>query len=361
MNRVSMYAAILAGGQGKRFWPYSRQNRPKQFLDITGKGSMLSLTYQRLAEFIPPDRILILTVKGMDSLIHEEIPDIPEAHIFIEPVGRNTAPSLALAASAVLQIGGDFPILCCPSDHLIREADAFRRLITTAADVASSHDALVTFGIRPEHPATGYGYIEAGPEALMKDGQRFCKVRSFHEKPDHRKAESYLKQGDFYWNSGIFIWRPSVFLSAWSRYLPEGKEPIEKIVDAFIQGKGREAIETEYHKMPSISVDYGILEKADNVLVAPADLGWNDVGSWDALFDILEHNDDGNVISGYTEVIDSKGNLLFNPHGTTAAVGIEDLIVVVNEGTVLICKRGLSQRVRELIELMEQHGKDELL
>ncbi len=356
-----MFAVILAGGKGKRFWPYSRAGTPKQFLDITGKGSMLSLTFSRISRFIPEERILILTVSEQLERIREELPGLPPGNIFSEPAGRNTAPSLAVAAAMVRARGEDGPILCCPADHLVGSGDAFRELVTAAGELASDRDALVTFGIKPNRPATGYGYIEAGSCVAEVSGQRFLEVLRFHEKPDIEAAEGYVARDNFYWNSGIFAWRPSVFLSEWERHLPGGREPLARIAGVLGRPGERETIEREYPLMPSVSVDYGILEKSDAVVVAPASLEWNDVGSWDALFDILPADSDGNVATGELEAFDSRGNLFFNPNGMTAAVGVEDTIVVVRDGIVLVCRRGQSERIKEFTKMLEEKGRSNLL
>jgi mannose-1-phosphate guanylyltransferase len=356
-----MFAVILAGGKGTRFWPFSRIEKPKQFLDITGQGSMLSVTFDRCAAFVPPERIFLFTVAEQVPLVRSELPELSPENIFAEPAGRNTAPTLAVAAAMANHRGGDEPVLCCPADHLIREEEAFEKLVRSAEKMAANSEVLVTFGIAPGYPATGYGYIEAG-EPLEKQGDfEFSRVHRFHEKPDRAKAESYIQTGGYYWNSGIFMWRPSVFLEAWSRFIPEGTLPLEMISASFGTDGQKQVIEEYYPQMPSISVDYGILEKADNVVVAPADLGWNDVGSWDALFEILPLDERGNTGTGDMELIDAGGNLFFNPGGITAAIGVEDLIVVVNGGTVLVCRRGQSQRVRELIESLEKAQKTDLL
>ncbi len=219
----------------------------------------------------------------------------------------------------------------------------------------------MTFGITPRYPATGYGYVEADSRMEKQDDHPFHRVLKFHEKPDEAQADEYLRRKSFFWNSGIFAWRPSVYLSAWERFLPEGVEPLRRIVDSLMNGNGDETVAAEYPRMPAISVDYGILEKADNVVVFPTDPGWNDVGSWDALFDILPCDEHGNIGEGIWETIDARGNLFFNRNGMTAAIGVEDIIVVVDNGTVLVCKRGQSQRVRDLIDTLEQKGKNELL
>ncbi len=356
-----MYAVILAGGKGKRFWPHSRTSRPKQFLDLTGEGSMLAVTFQRLTGFIPPERILLLTLEEHLPVVRDELPTLSSDNIFAEPVGRNTAPSLAVGAAIVRERGGDAPMLCCPADHLIGDPATFREIVNAAGIVAAERDVLVTFGITPRYPATGYGYVEADSKTEKQDDHPFHRVLKFHEKPDEAQADEYLRRKSFFWNSGIFTWRPSVYLSAWERFLPEGVEPLRRIVDSLMNGNGDETVAVEYPRMPAISVDYGILEKADNVIVFPTDPGWNDVGSWDALFDILPSDEHGNIGEGIRETIDASGNLFFNRHGMTAAIGVEDIIVVVDNGTVLVCKRGQSQRVRDLIDRLEQKGRNEFL
>lgn len=356
-----IYAVILAGGKGTRFWPLSRRNRPKQLIDITGRGSMLRLTFERLASFMPADRILLLTTEDIKSSISKELPEIAEENIFLEPVGRNTGPALAVASSLVLHRSGDIPMLCCPADHLIGEEEEFRGLIMAAVEVAAERDTLITFGIEPDNPATGYGYIEAGGKTEERKGRSFFEALRFHEKPDLGKARSYLEKESFYWNSGIFVWRPSVFLSAWERYMPESVEPLNEISRSFGTDGMSETVASVYTGFPSISVDYAVLEKAGNVLVAPAALEWSDVGSWDALFDILPGDGSKNIGVGYSKVTDSEGNLLFNPEGTTVLIGVEDIIVVVDGNDVLVCKRGHSQKVRGILEELEKDGRTDLL
>jgi mannose-1-phosphate guanylyltransferase len=357
----TMYAVILAGGKGTRFWPFSRAERPKQFLDVTGEGSMLGLTFRRLSRIVPPEQMYVFTVSGMESAIRQELPTIPAHNVLSEPVGRNTAPSLAVAAALVQRNRGDVPMLCCPADHLIGMEEEFYRLVEAAADVAIRRDVLITFGIKPEYPSTGYGYIEAGKEAAESGGRTFFHVDRFHEKPDIGRARDYMESNSFFWNSGIFVWRPSVFLTAWREFVPEGIGPFDEIVQSLGTERMKATIASVYHRLPCTSVDYAVLEKAGNVLVAPAVLEWSDVGSWDALFDVLPANASGNRVVGYTKTIDSRGNLFFNPHGATVAIGIEDAVVVVNGSSVLVCKRGQSQKVREILEEIEKDGKTDLL
>ena len=349
-----MYAAILAGGKGKRFWPASTAGKPKQFLDITGKGSMLSLTWKRMRSFLPAERILLLTAADQVDAVMRDLPELPPENLFAEPVSRNTAPSLAAAAIMVRARGSDEPVLCCPSDHLITDEAEFESAVRIAAEAARSRDVLVTFGIEPASPATGYGYIEtAGPAS---DGGTYIdvEVKRFHEKPDRETARRYLESGNYYWNSGIFVWRPSVFIDAWDRFLPEGSELLKKLETAAVDGCLNETAGEHYGSMPSISVDFGILEKAGNVVVVPVSFGWSDVGSWDALEEILPMDAAGNAGTGEMELLDSKGNIIYNPDGFTVTIGVDDVIVAVSGGRVLICRKGESQRVREILDRLEE-------
>lgn len=356
-----MYGVILAGGRGKRFWPYSRAAAPKQFLDITGEGSMLALTFRRLSALMPPERIFVLTLEDLIGAVRKELPGLGRNRVFAEPVGRNTAPSIAVAAALVRRAGGDEPMLVCPADHTIADERAFRRAVTAAATVAARRDVLVTFGVTPSYPATGYGYIEAGRVFERAKGYDVLAVKRFHEKPDAKRAAAYVRAHRYYWNSGIFLWRPSVFMDAWARHLPGGRAPLAAMARALGTREFRRVVAREYRKMPAISVDYGILERADNVVVIPADIGWSDVGSWDSLFEILGTDARGNAGAGRLELVDARNSLFFNPGGVTAAVGVDGIIVVVDGTTVLVCKRGDSQRVREIIDQLEKKKRTDLL
>ena len=356
-----MYAAILAGGKGTRFWPASTAGRPKQFLDMTGEGSMLALTWERMRSFIPAERILVLTAADQADAVRRDLPGLPAENLFAEPVSRNTAPSLAAAAVMVRARGFDDPLLCCPSDHLIRDEEGFRAAVKIAAEAAAGSDVLVTFGIEPTGPETGYGYIETSGASPAGGTQAPLKVERFHEKPDREAARRYLDSGDYFWNSGIFVWRPSVYIEAWDAFLPEGKEPLAGLETAAAEGNLDLLAREHYGSMPSISVDFGILEKAGNVVVVPVSFGWSDVGSWDALGDILPKDGAGNAGAGEMELIDSKDNIIYNPDGFTATIGVDDIIVAVSGGKVLVCRKGESQNVREILERLEKQDKREHL
>jgi mannose-1-phosphate guanylyltransferase len=356
-----VYAVILAGGTGKRFWPASTLEKPKQLLDITGEGSMIALTWKRLRALVPAERILVMTGAGQSEGVRGELPELGKENLLSEPVQRNTAPALAVASVIVQSRGDDEPILCCPSDHLVTDPGGFREAVRTAEAAASEGDILVTFGVEPASPATGYGYIEASGGAGENSPHGTRRVKSFHEKPDRERARTYVESGRHYWNSGMFMWRPSVFIEAWESFIPKGRELLGGYRDAAAQGRLEAYVGEHYGSMPSISVDYGIMEKASNVAVVPASFGWSDVGSWDALFEIFRPDARGNVSAGDTVLLDSSGNLLYNPGGLIAAVGVEDLIVAVRGDRVLVCRRGDSQRVREILEILEEDGRQEHL
>jgi mannose-1-phosphate guanylyltransferase len=356
-----VYAAILAGGKGKRFWPASTAQKPKQFLDLTGEGSMLSLTWKRLRSFIPADRILVLTACDQAEAVKAQLPELIPENLFGEPESRNTAPSLAVASAILRARNIDEPLLCCPSDHLIIDGAGFEAAVAAAARAADSSNVIVTFGIEPAGPETGYGYIESSSDTGDIDEAVPLKVEKFHEKPDRETAQRYLDMGNFYWNSGIFVWRPSVFVDTWNRYLPEGTEPLRAIEAAAAEGRIEEAAGKRYCDLPSTSVDFGILEKTDNVVVLPVSFGWSDVGSWDALKGVIPGDGEGNAGAGEMELIDSRGNIIYNPDGITALIDVEDMIVAVSGGRVLVCRRGESQRVREILERLEAKAREEHL
>jgi len=356
-----VYAVILAGGKGKRFWPASKGKKPKQFLKINGDKSMLSITFSRLTAVLPEEKIFLITVEDQLELIKEELPEIPSENIFTEPAGRNTAPALAIAALLVKKRGGDEPFLVCPADHLIENTDNFYDSVKEAAKLAGKNDFMVTFGIKPKYPATGYGYIQAGGEPDTETGNVYYRVERFHEKPDRKLALKFIKTGGYYWNSGIFMWRPSVYLRSWSRFMQSGNDALMRIDQSIGKEEMQEVVREEYPRLPSTSVDYGILEKADNVVVIPVELGWNDVGSWDALYDIFSSDSSGNVKIGKSKLVDSKNCLFYNPEGFTAAVEVEDIIVISDGANILVCKKGKSERVREIVEFAEKEGLNKLL
>jgi mannose-1-phosphate guanylyltransferase len=356
-----MYAVIMAGGKGARFWPRSREKKPKHLLDIVSDKTIIQETVDRIRPIIPPDKILIVTGQSHAEELIRQLPEIPRENIIIEPVGRNTAPCIGLAALHIKRKTPDAVMLVLPSDHLIADENQFRKILGAAATMARRGDYLVTIGIRPTGPETGYGYIEQGREQAAIGGEKVYDVRSIREKPDLAQARALLVQGGFSWNSGMFIWKVSTILNALQQWLPDLYDGLLQIEAAL--GSSREAavVDQVYRQARSISIDYGVMEKAQNTLVIPGDFGWSDVGSWDALWEVSPRDEMGNVVRGQVINIDSRNCLVHSPGKPVALVGVEDLIVVETGDALMICKRGSSQDVKKVVDWLEAANKKEYL
>ena len=356
-----MYAVIMAGGKGARFWPRSREKKPKHLLDIVSDKTIIRETVDRIRPMIPPDKILIVTGQSHAEELIRQLPEIPQENIIIEPVGRNTAPCIGLAALHIKRKTPDAVMLVLPSDHLIADENQFRKILGAAATMARQEDCLVTIGIRPTGPETGYGYIEQGRKRAVIEGEKVYDVRSVREKPDMANARALLVQGGFSWNSGMFIWKVSTILNALQQWLPDLYGGLLQIEAAL--GSSREAavVDLVYRQARSISIDYGVMEKAQNTLVIPGDFGWSDVGSWDALWEVSPRDEKGNAVRGQSINIDSRNCLVHSPGKTVALVGVEDLIVVETGDALMICKRGSSQDVKKVVDWLERANKKEYL
>ena len=365
------YCVIMAGGVGSRFWPFSRNKKPKQFLDFFGTGrSLLQMTIDRFRPIVPIENILIVTNVLYRDLVLEQIPDLKAEQVLCEPARRNTAPCIAYAAARIkaMEAKGErrkARIVVAPSDHLILQEDTFRQTIQQGFDFIDKNDALLTLGMKPTRPETGYGYIQMGEVAreashsledareasysLEARGNDICKVKAFTEKPNLELAKVFLESGDFLWNSGIFIWSLDSILNAFHAYLPEMANKFaegEKVMgtadeDAFIQ--------QIFPTCPSISIDYGVMEKAKNVHVIPSDFGWSDLGTWGSLYELSDKDENENVtLHSDATYYDSHGNIVTLPEGHLAVVqGLEDCIVAESDGVLLICKRDAEQQIRQ--------------
>jgi mannose-1-phosphate guanylyltransferase len=344
----------MAGGRGTRFWPASRESRPKQFLAVGGEDSLLRLTGKRLLPLSGPDRTWIVTNAAHVALAAEHLPEVPRERIVGEPVGRNTAPCIALAAALVLREDPDGVLLVAPADHWIGDEEEFRRAAEVAARTADEERALVTFGIRPTSPDTGYGYIEAG-KAVSSEVFR---VAHFREKPDRATAEKFLTSGRHWWNGGIFAWRADVFLDELAKHHPDMAAGCRAIASAADRDLGLAAV---YPGLASISVDYAVLERARGVFMVAAKFPWSDVGSWNALADVLPANGDGNVTEGDALTLDSSGCLVRSRSRFTAVVGVKDLLIVDMPDALLVCPKDRAQDVKRIVEKLEGEGRKELL
>ncbi len=358
-----MYAVIMAGGKGTRFWPRSRNRLPKHLLDICSEKTIIQETVARILPLTPPEKILVVTGAAHAEELIAQLPEIPRENIIIEPVGRNTAPCIGLAALVVRRRSGDDVMAVLPSDHRIGDEETFRRVLSAAADMAATGEHLVTVGIKPTGPETGYGYIEQGQPVARKGGVEIFRVRSLREKPDLETAKAFIARGCFFWNSGMFIWQASTILKELAVSLPDIYAGLGEIDSALGTPAEMEVIAAAYKRFRSISIDYGVMEKTKNSLVIPAEFGWSDVGSWDALWEVSEKDAAGIAARNPGKLIsvNARNSLVHSPRKLVALVDVDDLIVVETDDALLICKRGSSQDVRRVVELLEAQGKTQYL
>lgn len=351
-----MFAVIMAGGKGTRFWPRSREKMPKHLLDISSERTMIRETVDRIRPLVPAERTLIVTGKSHAAEMIRQLPEIPPENILIEPVGRNTAPCIGLAALHILRRVPDAIMLVLPSDHRIGDEAAFLRIMQAAAGAASQGDALVTIGIHPTGPETGYGYIEQGDPLSAGGADAIYRVRSIREKPPREQAERFLAQGGFSWNSGMFVWKASTIIEAIGQFLPDFEQGLLQIREALGTDREEAVVSAVYTGQRAVSIDYGVMEKAKNVLVIPGAFGWSDLGSWDALWEVSEKDENGNAVRGAFIGVDAADSLIHGTGKLIALVGVKDLLVVETNDALLICRRGRSQDVRKIVEILEKKG-----
>ena len=352
------YCVIMAGGIGSRFWPFSRESKPKQFLDFFGTGrSLLQMTVDRFRPIVPIENMVIVTNKAYKEIILTQVPDLQESQILCEPARRNTAPCIAYATaairsrqhSAVSRQNSDIRIVVAASDHLILEEEKFRQTILKAFDFVGANKAICTLGMEPTRPETGYGYIQRSAVSIQHSD--IYSVKQFKEKPDLETAKEYLKSGDYLWNSGIFIWSLETINEAIEKYLPE-------VAAIFAQGEGiigtakeSDFIDKNFPLCPNISVDYGIMEKAENVYVIPSSFGWSDLGTWGSLYELSEKDAEQNVsLHSKAFFHEAEGNIVVLEPGKVAIVqGVNDMIIAEQDGALLVCKKAEEQRIKNWV------------
>jgi mannose-1-phosphate guanylyltransferase len=354
-----LYAVIMAGGSGTRFWPRSRKTRPKQLLNITGDEVLLKKTIELMKPIIPVGRIKIVTVLPQANALRSTVPEIPEENILVEPVGKNTAPAIGMSALSVERDDPDGLMVILPADHYIEDKDKFQRRIMAGAHQAARGNYLVTIGIPPSGPETGYGYIEVGELIDERDGI-YC-VKSFHEKPDIETATAFINEGNFFWNSGIFIAKASTMLREIEEYLPHNYTWLVKIRASLGKDEESRVITEAYQNMEAISIDYGVMERSNSVLMVVGDFGWNDVGSWLSAAQYWPMDGDKNASVGEVVSLDSSRCIIYSPKKLVALLGVEDLVVVEEDDALLICKKGRSQDVRKLVEILRSQGREGIL
>ncbi len=352
-------AVIMAGGKGERFWPKSRTDCPKQFLSLTADGeTMIQKTVSRLAPIAAPEDIYIVTNAAYLELIAQQLPEIPPENILAEPCPRNTAPCIGLAAAVIEKKYGDAIMFVLPSDHLIHAADIYTDTLLKAAETAESGENLVTLGITPTYPETGYGYIRY-VRGSGKNG--VYEVEKFVEKPDLPTAKSYLEDGGYLWNSGMFIWKTSSILKNIRTHMPDLYDGLQPIVEAYGTSGFDAALQENFCRLPSESIDFGIMEKAAHIYTIPGNFGWDDVGSWLALERINETDNDGNMLSGDVISIDSRNCTICGGARMIAALGLEDVVIVDTPDAVLVCDKNSTQDIKKVLAELQAHGRTELL
>jgi mannose-1-phosphate guanylyltransferase len=365
-ERIQIHAVILAGGRGTRFWPRSRMHTPKQLLNIVGKDTMLQQTVARLKPLIPSERIWTVTNAEQAAAVRKQVPAPARKRVLIEPMGLNTAVAIGLAAIHARHVAhGDALMAVLPADHYIERPKKFREIVSAALDVAREPGRMVVLGIPPSRPETGFGYIERTGEPIGAQGFPVFAVRRFTEKPELQLAQEYVASGNYHWNAGMFFWRVSTFLENLKRFLPKTHAALEKLADFIGTRNYERKLRAIYPKLENISVDYAVLEPATRVegparvFVIPAEVGWSDIGSWAAVYQLLAKKSGENVLGGRGHTLDAEGNFLWSPSKFVAAIGVRDLVVVETPDALLICPRDRAQDVGKVVKwLDEQHRKD---
>lgn len=354
---MKITAVIMAGGRGERFWPKSRNNCPKQFLSLTAdKETMIQKTVKRLDKIVEPEDVFVVTNSAYREIVETQLPRIPKENILSEPCARNTAPCIAYAAAVIKKKYDDAVMLVLPSDHLIGYVNIYHRALRKAIAAAEEGQNLVTIGITPTYPETGYGYISFGEEK----GDAF-EVERFVEKPDLATAKKYLASGNYLWNSGMFVWKVSSIMANIQKFMPEIYYGASRIGESFGTDDFEEVLIREFEAFPSESIDFGIMEKAENIYTIPGSFGWDDVGSWLAMERINETDDDKNFIDGDVIAVDSKRTTICGGKRLIAAVGTRDLIIVDTDDVLLVCSKNSTQDVKKVISKLKEQERFELV
>lgn len=355
-----LYALILAGGTGTRLWPRSRRERPKQLLPLFSERTMLQETCDRILPIIPARQIFVITNEGYVQTVREQLPELPAENVIGEPEGHGTAPAIGLGALHIESMDPDAIMLSLHADHYIERADAFRKAIVDAAQVAAKGH-LVTLGVVPRNPETGYGYIHRGELLDTLGDQPVYHVKEFMEKPDETTATRFVESGEYYWNSGIFAWKISTLWEEYNRFQPALCKQLKKIGSALETQRANSTLQRVWPGIATETIDVGIMEKSQRVAVLPINVGWSDVGSWATLLDLLPSNRDANVVIGDHIGVDTNSSLLYSPNRLIATVGLKDMIVVDTGDAILVCPKERAQEVKHIVEALKQNNKQKYL
>lgn len=356
---MKITALIMAGGKGERFWPKSRKNCPKQFLKLTDDNlTMIQLTKERISVLVEKEDIYIVTNQEYKDLVEKQLPDIPHENILCEPIGRNTAPCVGLGAIHILKKNEDALMIVLPSDHLIKFSNLYISVLKEACDIAIKDENLVTIGITPDYPETGYGYIKFDPN--IANGRSFA-VDKFVEKPNLSIAKEYISSEEYLWNSGTFVWKVSSIMKNFEKFLPDTYQRLLKIKEAIGTDQEEAILANEFTHMEPQSIDYGIMEKAENIYTLPGTFGWDDVGSWLAVSRIKKSNDEGNVVEGDVITINTRNSVIQGSARLIAAVGLENIIIVDTEDAILICAEDSSNDIKKVLENLKICNRNSLI
>jgi len=344
----------MAGGTGTRFWPQSTIKKPKQLLCIGTKKPLLNMTLDRITPIIPSQRQVIVTGDLIVDEVAKAAPKIPQKNIISEPARRNTAPCILLAAKLIEKKDPAAVMCVLPSDHLIKREKEFLSILSNAGDLAASKNVLITLGITARYPETGYGYIEFGEKSGTIHGRDYFEIASFREKPDVETAKKYIGKGNFSWNSGMFVWSVKSIIRAIKKFLPETYNAFDPIDNAQSTADIKTAIDEIYTKIKGVSIDYGIMEKAGNIVGFPADIGWDDVGAWTSLEGLVEADENGNHSQGHFVAIDSAGCVTSSQKGIIVGIGVKDLIIVRTKNATLVCDKKRAQEIKKVFDELEK-------
>lgn len=354
-----LYAVIMAGGSGTRFWPWSRKKTPKQLLKITGQDTMIKQTVNRITDKISSENIYVVTTACLADSIKAELSQIPAKNIISEPFGRNTAACIGLAATIILNRDADAVMAVMTADHIIEPPDLFLKALQCAEKLATETNALITFGIKPNEPSVNYGYIQRSEDMINLQDFQIYDVKCFTEKPDRATAEGFVQSGEYYWNSGIFVWSVSTILDNIKTLMPELSQGLERIGKSIDTPDESNIIYNEYEKFDNISIDYGVMEKASNVRIIEADFKWDDVGSWLAIERLNNSDQDNNTILSKHCGIDTHGNIIIgdNEH-LIATINVSDMIIVSTKDVTMVCNKNNAEDIKKLTDLLKERGYD---
>lgn len=355
---MNLYAVIMAGGVGSRFWPRSKKKTPKQLLKILDNTTMIQATVERLEGLVDKKNIYVITNQVQRPEIINQLKDVPEENIIEEPFGRNTAACIGYASVLIQHKDKDAVTMVLPADHIIKEKENFHSVMKNAADFANESNGLVTIGIKPTRPETGYGYIQIDEKAVRDN---IYKVYTFAEKPNYATAVRFLESGDFLWNSGMFIWKTETILDEMNNHMPDLYEGLDKISKSLGLENEKETVSNIYGQLKKISIDYGIMEKSSKVYLTKGEFPWSDVGSWEEVYQLSDKDNDGNAVKGnvYTELVNDS--YIYSPDKFTAVIGVDNIIVINHEDSVLICRRDKAQEVKNVVDHLKYNNMHDYL